>query len=83
MGRLSFNSKTPIIPLQFWDDLYKAPTTEWPTIVQTYKLDMEQLSYVAAHRVEVFERYHAAEESLKSWNEGVTKHYSKFGVKGV
>jgi hypothetical protein len=72
---------TPIIPLNFWDDIFKAPKSEWPSIVRKYKLDVDQLNYVAKHREEVFKRLADAEESLKLWNEGASKYYSKFGIK--
>jgi hypothetical protein len=74
--RLSY--KTPTIPLHFWDELFKAPRSEYPIIVRKYNLDSEQLNYVAAHKEEVFGRMQAAVDSKKSWNDGVTKYYSKF-----
>lgn len=71
---------TPIIPLNFWDDLYKAQKAEWPSIVRKFELNAEQLNYVAANREAVFERMRKSEEGLKSWNDGAANYYAtKFG----
>jgi hypothetical protein len=70
--------KIPIIPLPFWDELFKAPRSEYPAIVRKYNLDSEQLNYVAAHKEEVFGRMQASEDGKKSWADSASRYYSKF-----
>ena len=77
MGKLSISSKIPVIPLDFWDDIYKAPRKEWHSIVKKYDLNSEQLHYVVVHREEVFGRLKAAEDSKASWAASACKCYAK------
>lgn len=73
---MGFFDKTPIIPFDFWDEIYVAPKTEWPSIVRKYNLNAEQLNYVAANRVVVFERMRKSEEGMKSWSDNASKYYA-------
>lgn len=82
MGKLRISSKIPTIPLDFWDGLYKAEKQEWPSIVRKYELNAEQLNYVAANRVAVFERMRKMDEDFKSMSANTSKYYaSKYGIK--
>jgi hypothetical protein len=75
---MKLSYKTPTIPLPFWDELFKAPISEYPGIVRKYNLDAEQLNYVVSQKEEVFGRMQASEDGRKSWNDGASKYYSKF-----
>jgi hypothetical protein len=75
---MRISSKIPTIPLLFWDELFKAQKSEYPSICKKYNIGPEQLNYVAAHMQEVFDRLLKSEDGKKSWDDGASRYYSKF-----